>query len=499
MKWQSALLVIPSLFLAMQTNIANAQEAATPVSGNDQEDVASAARLSRVFKRVARIITPSVVNISTFEKQKPAQAPSGPNGQLPQDPFFEQFREFFGEDLLDRYKRSPQGVPQQGLGTGVIFDTDGHIITNNHVVAGADGVQIQFNNNPKKFSAEVIGTDPRSDIAVLKVNAPKSMFVPAKLGDSDKLEIGEWVVASGNPFGLDNSITAGIVSAKGRSLMNPSQYEDFIQTDAAINPGNSGGPLVNLDGYVVGINTAIFSRSGGYMGIGFAIPSNMVQSVVSSLIDNGRVARGWLGVSIQDLTEDLAHSFKYDTTEGALVGQVQKGGPAEKSGVKSGDIIISVDGKAVSNINQLKNIVASIAPGKEIPLVVVREGQRRTIPVMIGELPSQPEESIKNQTPEPSNQVESKIGVTLETLNAELASRLRSEKTAGAVITSVAPGSLGAQASLRSRDIILNINGVDVTSASQANSLLTDKALAKGVRLVVETQGMERFVLIKAN
>jgi len=362
-------------------------------------------------------------------------------------------------------------------------------------------VQVQFNNNPKRFPAKIVGTDPRSDLAVIKVDAPANLFIPAKLGDSDALDIGEWVVAAGNPFGLDNSITAGIVSAKSRSLMNPSQYEDFIQTDAAINPGNSGGPLVNLHGEVVGINTAIFSRSGGYMGIGFAIPSNMARLVVKSLIDNGRVVRGWLGVSIQDLTEDLARSFKYQGTEGALVGQVQKGGPAEAYGIKSGDIILSVNGRAVANINQLKNIVATIAPKSSVPVEVVRDGKKRSISVTIGELPSQPEESFRPVIGDngDAGAVQSKIGVTFENLTPELSERLRSEKKSGAVITSVSPGSLGAQASLRPRDIIVNINGTDVTSAKQVQELLTDEALKQGVRLVVETQGMERFVIIKAD
>jgi serine protease Do len=238
------------------------------------------------------------------------------------------------------------------------------------------------------------------------------------------------------------------------------------------------------------------------MGIGFAIPSNMARLVVKSLIENGRVVRGWLGVSIQDLNEDLARSFKYQGTEGALVGQVQKGGPAEAFGIKSGDIILSVNGRAVANINQLKNIVATIAPKSSVPVELVREGKKRTISVTIGELPSQPEESFRSVTGESedaSSAVQSKIGVTFESLTPELSERLRSEKKAGAVITNVNPGSLGAQASLRPRDIIVNINGTNITSAKQVQELLTDEALKQGVRLVVETQGMERFVIIKAD
>ena len=322
-----------------------------------------AEELSQAFERVAETITPSVVTISTESTPKKSKAKQG------DDPL----RKFFGDDFLD--KMVP--TPQRGLGTGVIVDEQGHIITNNHVIGESTEVSVRLSNE-RTVKAKVVGTDPRTDLAVIKIKVKAELPKPAKLGDSEKLKIGEWVVAAGASFGLDNTITAGIVSAKGRALSGGSQYEDFIQTDAAINPGNSGGPLVNLRGEVIGINTAIVSKSGGYMGIGFAIPINMAKQVLGSLITNGKVTRGWLGVGIQNLNEDLARSFDYDATEGALVGHVDPKGPAKKAGLQQGDIIVQVGNDRIKNVNQLRNLVAGIKPSTTTELTLIRAGRKET-------------------------------------------------------------------------------------------------------------------------
>ena len=441
--------------------------------------------LSGAFEKVAKIITPSVVNISSVVKARSLNQPFGLN-----DPFFDQFRDFFGDDFFRRRtpRHSPEGPQQQGLGTGVIVDSKGHILTNNHVIGKADEISVRLHDG-REFDAKIIGADPRTDLAVIKIDAKN--LSPAELGDSDSLKIGEWVVAAGNPFGLDNTITAGIVSAKGRSILGGNYYEDFIQTDAAINPGNSGGPLVNLDGEVVGINTAIFSRSGGYMGIGFAIPSQMVKNVMSSLINDGRVIRGWLGVGIQDLTEELAHSFNYPSTDGALLGDVQPDSPAERAGLRQGDIVISFNGKRLTDINELRNIVANTKPGEKIGVEVIRDGRKKSLTVKIGEQPG-------NLTaPTQQEETTAELGMEVELLNEETARRLGSSQTEGVVVRSVDAGSMAAKASIQRGDIILSVNGTRIRSLRDFQKSVNKDSLKDGLRMVVETQGMQRFVWLK--
>jgi serine protease Do len=382
--------------------------------------------------------------------------------------------------------------PQRGLGTGVIVDEQGHILTNNHVIGDADEVNVRLSNE-KNVKAKVVGSDPRTDLAVIKIKVKEGLPKPAKLGDSDKLKIGEWVVAAGASFGLDNTITAGIVSAKGRALSGGSQYEDFIQTDAAINPGNSGGPLVNLKNEVVGINTAIVSKSGGYMGIGFAIPINMAKQVMESLISKGKVTRGWLGVGIQNLSEDLANSFNYPSTEGALVGHVDVKGPAKKAGIKQGDIIIQAGKENIRNVNQLRNFIASLKPGTDLPVVIVRDSRKDTVTVEIGELPTQAVDA-----PEMSEEGENEdLGLTIEQLNDSGRRHPKTTRTSGLVVTEVAPQGLAAKADIRPGDIIVSVNGKDITTISQFKDAIAKGSLSKGIRLVIESQGMERFAFLR--
>jgi serine protease Do len=433
--------------------------------------------LSEAFEHVAETITPSVVTISTESKPKKGKAPKG------KDPL----KDFFGEDFFD--KMAP--TPQRGLGTGVIVDEQGHILTNNHVIGESDEVSVRINGD-RTVKAKVVGTDPRTDLAVIKIKVKEALPKPAKLGDSEKLKIGEWVVAAGASFGLDNTITAGIVSAKGRALSGGAQYEDFIQTDAAINPGNSGGPLVNLRGEVVGINTAIVSKSGGYMGIGFAIPINMAKQVLDSLISNGKVTRGWLGVGIQNLTEDLAQSFNYTETEGALVGHVDPKGPAKKTGLQQGDIIVQLGKTKIKNVNQLRNMVAAIKPGTSTDLIFMRNGKTETRAVTIGELPTQ---VVEAETREEGS-VED-LGMTVEEFDESSPRKPRSERTKGLIITQIDPQGLAADADLQVGDVIVSINGKDVSSINDFRAATEKGDPKKGFRFVVESQGMERFAILR--
>ncbi len=436
-----------------------------------------AEELSQAFERVAENITPSVVTISTESSPKKRTSRKG------KDPL----REFFGDDFVD--KMAP--TPQRGLGTGVIVDESGHILTNNHVLGDADEVTVRLANE-KTVKAKVVGTDPRTDLAVIKIKVREELAKPAKLGDSDSLKIGEWVVAAGASFGLDNTITAGIVSAKGRALSGGAQYEDFIQTDAAINPGNSGGPLVNLRGEVVGINTAIVSKSGGYMGIGFAIPINMAKQVLTSLISNGKVTRGWLGVGIQNLTEDLSASFNYSSTDGALVGHVDPDGPAKEAGFKQGDIIIKVDSTRIKNVNQLRNLIAGIKPKTKTSVIIVRDGKKLTRSVTIGELSSQ----VTEPTEEPDGAVED-VGITVEEFSSSSPRKPRTEKSSGIFIAQIDTRGPAADAELQPGDVIVSVDGKEIDSIEDFREAISKGNLTKGLRFVVESQGMQRFAIVR--
>ncbi len=395
--------------------------------------------LSHTFRNVSKAMAPAVVSVYSVKKAR-----SSPHIQRPPFHGFEHspFGEFFGNDLFEKYfeNRAPQrGQEQRGMGTGVIVNKDGYVLTNNHVIDGADEVSLKLSSGAT-LKAKVIGTDPKTDLAVLKVSGKD--LVAAPLGDSDSLDVGDWVLAMGNPFGLSHTVTAGIVSAKGRADVGIADYEDFIQTDAAINPGNSGGPLVNMKGEVVGINTAIATKTGGYMGIGFAIPINMAKSIMDSLISNGKVERGWMGVMIQNLNEDLAQSFGVQSTEGVLIGDVTPDGPAQKAGLEAGDILISFDGQKMKDMAQLRNTVAGTPPGKTVKIEVIRSGKPKTLTLKIGQLEGAAVASKQEGSPH-------KLGLTVQTLTPELARSLGTDREKGVVVTSVEPGTPAARAGLR--------------------------------------------------
>jgi len=334
-------------------------------------------KMSNYLSEVAEVTKPSVVNISTTTT---VTMKNHPYGDFFNDPFF---KRFFGDNF--DHPGIPRKFKSSALGSGVIVSADGYILTNYHVIKDADEIKVILFDK-REFKGKVVGDDPQTDIAVIKVDAKD---LPAiKMGDSDKLKAGDVVLAIGNPFGLNQTVTMGIVSAVGRANIGISAYEDYIQTDAAINPGNSGGALVNSNGELVGINSAIFSTSGGYMGVGFAIPSDMANSVVQSILKYGKVIRGWLGVSIQNLTPELAKSFDVKGERGALVTDVMKDSPASKAGMKRGDLIVEFDGKSVEDTTGLRNMVANTAPGKIVPTKVIRQGKEETLNVTVGELPT---------------------------------------------------------------------------------------------------------------
>ena len=444
--------------------------------------------LSVAFERAADAIQPSVVTIKAVKHFRPTQHSMG-RGSMPGGqnaiPFGDEFlQRFFGERLPSELP------PQQGVGSGVVVSEDGCILTNNHVVAGADEVTVTLASG-REVPATVLGTDPMSDLAVVQID--EKNLPAATLGDSDDLRIGEWVVAAGNPFGLRGTITAGIVSAKGRSNVRIAEYEDFIQTDAAINPGNSGGPLIDLHGRVVGINTAIATRNGGNDGVGFAIPVNMAKSVMESLIHNGEVVRGWLGVAIQPLDEALAKSFGYDSTEGALIGNVLPDSPAAKAGLKAGDIVVKFGDKQISDTQQLRNLAAATAPGTRVRIEVIRNGEPQTVQLLVTQRDTEVASAANREVAE-----ELGLGVTNLTQQEARALDLK-PGTQGIVVTQVDPNGLAYMAGIERGMLIVDVQGVPVSNVSEFQRELRKHDLKAGVRLAVRAGDMQRFVLLQSN
>ena len=449
-----------------------------------QSQLSTAADLSQAFRHVARLIRPSVVSISSVKRAKLSDANVQRFGPAVPD----EFRGFFDDDLFEKYfeYRAPQGgFERRGLGSGVIVSDDGYVLTNNHVVGDADEVTVTLSDE-REFRAEIVGTDPSTDLAVLKIDA--NHLEPAALGDSDSLEVGEWVLAMGSPFGLDQTVTAGIISAKSRANVGLTDYEDFIQTDAAINPGNSGGPLVSLRGEVIGINTAIASRSGGYMGVGFAIPTTIARHVLDSIIADGHVTRGWLGAMIQDLDDDLAESFGYGSNRGVLIGDLVEDGPGKKSGLESGDIVARYDGREVTTANELRNSVARTKPGETVELEVFRSGQPKTLSVEIGKLDAQARRTAG------SSDAAVDLGITVESLTADDAQRLGVRGPASGVrVTNVEPGSFAARAMIRPNDVIVSVGDQQINSVDDFNSAMTNHDPQNGIRMQVMRDGFKRF------
>ena len=412
---------------------------------------------NEAFISVAERANPSVVTVFTERVIKR-------DSREFRSPFSDRdpFRDFFGEDFFDRFFRTPipEGeLRQHTLGSGVIVRENGYIITNNHVVERADVVKVKLMGD-KTYDAEIVGTDPKTDIAVLKIEEKNLPAVP--LGDSDKLRVGEWVLAIGSPFGeaLAHTVTAGIVSAKGRSNVGLAEYSDFIQTDAAINPGNSGGALINLKGELVGINTAIISGTRGFQGVGLAIPINMAKDIMDQLISKGKVVRGWLGVWIQDIDENTAKVLNLKDQKGIIIADVTKDSPAEKADLKIQDVIKELDRKEVNNTDDLKNRIAATSPGTWVTLNIIRDGKEKDIRVKLGELPS--DEQILSSVTE---KTEETVGVTVSEITPRIASKFQVDPDEkGVVITNVNPSGVGASADLRVGDIIKKVNRTNIES-----------------------------------
>ena len=400
--------------------------------------------LENAFVSVAERVMPAVVNVSV-KLRRPTSEETSQEEQ--------RFREFFGPEMFERFfRRRPPRDEGRGAGSGLIVDAQGLILTNNHVVENAVEIEVRLSDD-RKFKATLVGRDPKTDLAVLRITAPPPSLPVAQLGDSDALKVGQWAIAIGNPFGLDRTVTAGIVSATGRTRVGVATYEAFIQTDASINPGNSGGPLLNLQGKVIGINTAIVAAG---QGIGFSIPINMARDIMTQLVAKGRVTRGWLGIVIQDLTDELAAGFGVPTDRGVLVSDVMKDSPAEAAGLKSGDVIVEFAGQPIKDVGDLQRRVAAVEPGRPTPLSVIRDGKPAGLSVRIGE---QPVEEAVVEAPR-----EERFGLTVEPLTPETAERFKLSARSGVVVTAVAPGSSGAEAGIRPGDAILEINRRPVTS-----------------------------------
>jgi len=439
-------------------------------------------KFSEALSEVAEAVKPAVVNISTTTT---ITREDNPFGDMMNDPFF---RRFFGDQFEHPGNGGKQKFKSSALGSGVIISEDGYILTNNHVIKDAEEINVLLTDK-REFKGKVIGSDPKTDLAVIRINAKNLPTLP--IGDSDTLRTGDLVFAVGNPFGLNQTFTMGIVSAVGRSNVGIADYEDFIQTDAAINPGNSGGALVNGEGRLVGINTAIFSTSGGYMGIGFAIPSNMARSVMDSIVKHGKVIRGWFGVNIQNLTKDLAEQFEIKDQQGALVSEVVKDSPAEKAGIKRSDVIVSFNGKKVKNAAALRNMVADTPPGRTVEIRVIRDKEEKLLKVSVGDMPE------AKKTVRKAERENALKGVTVQELTPDVRTRARiPDEVTGVIVTDVAGGS-PAQGLVAAGDVIQQLNRTDIRSTADFEKALAKIGPKDTVLLLIYRGGGSVYLTIK--
>jgi len=435
-------------------------------------------KTNQAMAEIVSAVRPSVVNISST---KTIKVP-GFSSPFFDDPFF---RRFFGDEF--GFLNRPREYKQSGLGSGVIVTEDGYILTNNHVIKDADEIKIKLYDK-REFKGKVIGTDPKTDLAVIKINAKN---LPAiRLGDSDKLQVGETVIAIGNPYGLSQTVTSGIVSAKGRANVGIADYEDFIQTDAPINPGNSGGALVNIEGELIGINTAIFSTSGGYQGIGFAIPSNMAKKVMESLIKKGKIIRGWLGVVIQPITPEIAEHLKLKRDTGAIVGDVLPDSPAEEAGIKTGDVIVEYDGRDVKDADHLKNMVAETPPGRDVRIKLIRDGDYLTLKVKIAELPA--------ETQKLAERLENIFkGVYVRDITPDIRARLGIPNRIKGVVVVDVEGDSPAGDVLKENDVIIEINRKKIRNVQDFKIVASGIKHGEGALVLLYREGSTFYTTIQ--
>jgi serine protease Do len=449
------------------------------------------------FADIVERVAPAVVNISTTKAIGRGEMPEFPFPEPPPgSPFEDFFREFFDRD------RPPEQMPrrQSSLGSGFVVDAAGFVVTNNHVIAEADEIQVVFNDD-RTFEAELVGRDSKTDLALLKIKGDEGPFQAVTFADSDHVRVGDWIIAIGNPFGLGSTVTAGIISARSRDI-RAGPYDDFLQVDAPINRGNSGGPSFNLDGEVIGINTAIFSPSGGNVGIGFAIPSNLALPVIESLKEDGRVKRGWLGVRIQTVTDEIAESLGLDDAEGALVASVTPDGPAEAAKIEPGDVILEFDHKKIDRMRGLPRIVAETPIGKEVEVAIWRRGEQRSVQVTLGELPEEDELAALTEqgADTPSSAEIASLGVTIATISEELRTRYElGPNVNGVVIVDVLADSPAGAESLRPGDVIVEVGQEEVNSPPEVQAKINQaqQENKKSVLLLIDRQGDLRFVALR--
>ena len=476
--WIVFIAILSILFLLVGNERANS------LTKEEKDKITSAKVLGKAFVEVAKKVQPAVVNITTEKTVTMKPWERYGDDYFKGSPFEEFFRGF---GFSPREKGKEYRHKQRSGGSGVIVDKEGYILTNNHVVEGMDKVKVRLNDG-REFTATLKGQDRRTDLAVLHI---KSKELPvATLGDSDKLEVGEWAIAIGSPFGLEHTVTVGVISAKGRSGLGTGTYEDFVQTDASINPGNSGGPLCNIDGEVIGINAMIIQPG---TGIGFAIPINMAKQILNDLIKQGKVVRPWLGISAQDLTPEMMEHFQVKEKEGVLVGQVHPGTGAEKAGLVSGDIIKSVDDKAIKNVNELVKEIQRKKVSQKIKLSVLRNGKEMAVEVITTAMPDRPEAQKDKE-----KEAEEKLGARIQELTPQVASRYRvSGVKYGVVVVGIEDGSLADEMGLQEGDVILEINRKKIESLKDYEKAVKDASLEKGILFHIHRKGSSFYLTFK--
>jgi serine protease Do len=452
--------------------------------------VASALQLEKAFAAVAAHVKPAVVSVYS-EKTVKFAAPEFPF------PFGDDFfRQFFGQRFAHPHVQPREyNVPQRGMGSGMIIDRQGHILTNYHVVGDGDKLNVRLADQ-RRFQAEVVGTDPKTDVAIIKIKGKVPDDLPTvDLGDSDALQVGDLVIAVGSPFGLTQTVTQGIISATGRQDVGIADYEDFLQTDAPINPGNSGGPLVNMHGQVIGMNSAIATNIGQFAGVGFAIPVNMIKTIMPTLIRGGKITRGMLGVVIQEVNEDLAKQFHLSEARGALVSQVQENSPAAKAGFKVGDVIVGYNGTQLKETRELRNLVAASTPGARVNIDIIRDGKQETLTAVIGTLSEKMAQAGAGSA-EGSEQLAA-LGLRVQGLTPQLARRYGLENEKGVLVTGVEGGSLAATAGLQAGDLIVEVDRQSVTNADELRDVLTKAKNKDTVLLLIKRKGGSLFVVLQ--